>query len=84
MPLYDFQCRDCGFLVNDVALPIAERDNPLSEACPSCGKSNTIERMAAAPGVSYSINRGGLKTPQGFKDILKDIKQRHRHSTIDV
>jgi len=84
MPLYDYQCKDCGFTVTDVSLPIADRDNPLSEVCPQCGKSETIERLAAAPGVSYSINRGGLKTPGGFNEILKDIKKRHRGSTINV
>lgn len=84
MPLYDFQCKECGFTVDDVSLPIADRDRPLSEMCPSCGKPDTIERLAAAPGVSYSINRGGLKTPDSFKDMLKTIKKQHRHSTINV
>ena len=84
MPLYDFVCNACGLVVTDMALKIDERHIPLSLPCPSCGKTDCIERLAAAPGVSYSINRGGLKTPQGFKEVLKDIKKRHRGSTINV
>lgn len=83
MPNYDFSCRTCGNLITDVFLPIAERDRPTTELCPACGEP-TIERCVSAPGVSYTINRGGLKTPQGFKDILKDIKSKHPRSTINV
>lgn len=83
MPNYDFSCTACGNLIVDVLLPIADRDRPLSEPCPACGET-ALERCVAAPGVSYSINRGGLKTPQGFKDILKDIKSKHPRSTINV
>lgn len=84
MPNYDFQCSACGFLVTDVQLKIAERDAPCAEQCPACDKTGTIERLAAAPGVNYTMNRGGLKTPEGFKDILRDIKGQFPRSTINV
>jgi putative FmdB family regulatory protein len=84
MPNYDFVCSDCGFTVTDVQLPIAERDYPTTQACPSCGKNETIQRCIAAPGVNYTINRGGLKTPDWTKDRLKEIKRQFPRSTINV
>lgn len=65
-------------------LPIAQRDFPTTQECPQCDSKGTIERVISAPGVSYTANRGGLKTPETFKDILRDIKKKHRGSTIDV
>jgi hypothetical protein len=61
-------------------LPIAERDYPTTQECPQCDS----KRVISAPGVSYTINRGGVKTPESFKDILRDIKSKHRGSTINV
>lgn len=84
MPQYDFQCTKCGFTVTDVQLPIDQRDYPTTQKCPQCKKKKCIERCIAAPGVSYTVNRGGLKTPESFKDILRSIKKNHRGSTIDV
>lgn len=83
MPNYDFMCSTCQNLIVDVFLPIADRDRPTTEPCPACGHA-TMERCVSAPGVSYSINRGGLKTPQGFKEILKDIKSKHPRATMNV
>lgn len=84
MPNYDFSCTDCGFTVTDVQLLIAERDYPTTQPCPSCEKEGTIARIIAAPGVNYSINRGGLKTPEWTKDRLKHIKSQFPRSTINV
>lgn len=71
-------------MVNDMILPIDQRDYPSTQPCPQCNELGTVERLAGAPGVNYSINRGGLKTPETFKDILRNIKKNHRRSTIDV
>lgn len=84
MPNYDFRCTACDFVVIDMHLPIAERDYPTTQPCPQCEREGTIERCIAAPGVSYTINRGGVKTPETFKDILRNIKKNHRGSTINV
>lgn len=84
MPMYDYRCASCGFTNTDVMLPVAERDHPTLMPCPQCGELGSIERCMSAPGVNYSINKGGLKTPESFKDILRSIKKNHRRSTIDV
>lgn len=83
MPMYDYRCTSCDHQLTDVMVKIADRDRATTEPCPACGKL-TVERCFAAPGVSYTINNGGLKTPDGFKDILRDIKSKHRRSTINV
>lgn len=83
MPNYDYKCESCGFTVLDVQLPIAARDFPTTQPCAQCNEFE-VQRCLAAPGVGYTVNRGGLKTPDAFKDILRDIKKRHRKSTINV
>ena len=84
MPNYDYKCTACGFTVIDMQLPIAERDYPTTQECPQCDSKGTVEHMISAPAISYTINRGGVKTPESFKDILRDIKSKHRGSTINV
>lgn len=84
IPNYDYRCTECNFTVTDVQLPIDERKYPTTQPCPKCLKEGTIELCVSAPGVSYTANGGGLKTPDSFKDILRTIKKKHRGSTINV
>ena len=79
MPTYDYQCSGCGMHV-ELVLPIADRDTPCTVPCTECG--STIERLPGAPGIGYTF--GGTKTPDSFKDVLRNIKKNHRHSTINV
>ena len=74
----------CDFKVVDLNLPIAGRNYPTTQSCPKCKSENTIAKDVTAPGVSYSINRGGLKVPETFKDLLRNIKSEHRGSTINI
>ena len=39
--------------------------------------------LPAAPAIVSGVS-GRYKTDEGFKDILRTIKKRHRNSTIDV
>ncbi len=65
-------------------LPIDARNYPTTQPCPQCASDGTIVKGISAPGVSYTANRGGLKTPDTFKDILRNVKSQHRGSTINV
>jgi hypothetical protein len=90
MPNYDFKCSKCDFLATDVQLPIAERDEPVGQPCPTnailtpeeivC--DGMLERVIAGPAIGYRI--GGIKTPNAFKDVLRNIKKNHLRSTINV
>jgi hypothetical protein len=82
MPHYDYRCvnAECDFVATDVHLPIDGRDFPTTEPCPKC--QGAIERLIAGPGVSYTVIP--KKVPDTFKDLLRNIKSKHRGSTIDV
>lgn len=84
MPTYDYRCTSCGHELGDLHFSIADRHTPSTKPCPNCDTIGTMELRIGAPGVNYSINRGGLKTPDTFKDMLRNIKQKHRGSTINV
>jgi len=84
MPNYDYQCNACEFFITDVQLPIAGRHIPEGDPCPNCKQEGTIKICIVAPGVGYTTNRGGLKTPEAFKDILRNIKKQNPGSTLNV
>lgn len=94
MSHYDYHCNLCGH-VWELNVPIADRDKACDDVCPACHKQEitgpndgseplvkAIERIPAGPGMSYTY--GGAKTPESFKDVLRNIKSKHLHSTINV
>lgn len=83
MPRYDFMCATCAFVVEDVQLPIADRQYPTTQPCPQCG-ATTIELCAAAPYVGDAIRQGRTHLPSTWTDKLHRIKSSHRHSTIKI
>ena len=81
MPTYDYRCATCG-IAHELNVPIAERDKPTEIPC-DCG--GVVERVWGAPLFAYDhLNVTTKQTPEGFKDILKNIKKHHRGSTIQV
>ena len=93
MPNYDYRCLRCGYTW-EMQLLIADRDVPLIKPCPSCNAVPEnmctqpflvpiVERLPAAPGHSYTMNIR-KHVPESFKDVLRNIKSKHRGSTIDV
>lgn len=82
MPRYDYRCEKCGYTWEQ-HFPIAERDTPLNEPCPECNEPGNIEKyLPSTSGLCYTVAK--LKTPDSFKDLLKNIKSKHRHSSINV
>lgn len=47
MPLYDYQCKDCG-VVFEVRATIKEREAGLVLACPKCGSREARQRLTFA------------------------------------
>jgi putative FmdB family regulatory protein len=93
MPNYDFRCPDCGTTV-EINVPLADRDN--IQPCMVCLKSATasltggtgprtrfMERVVSAPAISH-VYGGYGKVPEGFKDVLRNIKKNNVGSLIDV
>lgn len=83
MPNYDFECTACGLIVTDVQLPIADRDYPTTQPCPTCNATHTIERCAAAPALGDGYRMGKRNLPSTWTDTLKRIKGKFHRSTIN-
>lgn len=86
MPNYDYRCtneecsvHDSGFVLQT---KVDERDEPCAVPCPACG--GQIERyLSAPPGFGDPYRLGRVKTPDAFKDVLKNMKKKFRGNTID-
>lgn len=92
MPRYDYRCSACGGTF-EADFKIADRDIPVNDSCPlceaPCGTNSdgvfigTIERyLPRTNGLNYSA--ADKKPPEAFKDMLRNMKSKHRHSTINV
>lgn len=85
MPQYGYKCNDCEH-VFERTLKIKDRNQPVEEACPECNTHGAIIKTLDAPktvsGVGTNIQS---KTPDGFRDVLREIKAGSgRHCTIDI
>jgi len=81
MPRYDYRCEACGKTFEADFL-IAERDVPVNDTCPFCEAANSVERyLPSTAGLNYTAAKD-KKAPQAFNDLLKNIKSKHRGSTI--
>lgn len=88
MPNYDYRCKECGRVWEKNVL-IVDRDNySIVGGCPFCftdskWSTGAIERAIAAPPISH-IYGGYGKVPEGFKDVLRNIKKNNVGSLIEV
>lgn len=73
MPTYTFKNNDTGD-VYDISLTLSERDDYVKEH----NVTQQLTSMVLVSGV------GGIKTSDGFKDILKTIKKNSPRSNINV
>lgn len=63
---------------------MAQRDVPLSEPCPLCNASDSIERLAAAPALGDAFRLGRTHLPSTWTDKLARMKKNNYKSTIHV
>jgi putative FmdB family regulatory protein len=86
MPFYDYRCSECEHIFNEM-LKIAEMEKPISEPCPNCKKEGCIKRFfgtdSATP-LHSGIGLGNNRVPDGFKEVLKNIRKNNIHSRIDT
>lgn len=82
MPVYSFQCESCE-KVFDKTLKMASRDEPLGLPCESCG--GKVKRIiTAAPRIVSGVSVSD-KRPEGWKDVLRNIKGASgKNNSIDV
>lgn len=81
MPVYDYKCKNCGHTFDKV-LSISKRNQPESQPCPSCGK----HEVGIAVGLSSIVSGVSLKDkrPDGFREVLKNIKKAHPNGGMQV
>lgn len=84
MPTYEYRCTGEACPVDfEHHTTIAERDDLLAVPCPECG--GQMERYLSSPPLFGDPMRlGRIKTPDAFKDVLRNMKKKLAHNTINV
>lgn len=87
MPIYDYICKTCGLEFEELN-SISNREKPTLESpysgCTQVEAQCEIILKPVAPVLGDSVKLGIRKPDDAFKDKLKDIKRKHRGSTINV
>lgn len=84
MPLYAYNCKGCGHAFEG-QIKMADRDFPTTQACPECGEMKVERGLTVAGITSGTPDHIGSKVPDGFKDILRNIKKTAgKKCTIDI
>lgn len=76
MPLYDFLNEETGEIESH-QIKIAEYDE-------FCAQNPQLKRRLSAPGFADPARIGVSKTPESFNQLVKNIKKRYKHSTIEI
>ena len=83
MPVYVFGCKECNHEFEKQET-IANRRNPLSEPCPSCGKKEIEMLPAGGLSIGDPLKLGFTKKDSRFMEKLAAIKSKHPGSTIKL
>ncbi|CAL9961640.1 hypothetical protein VPHD528_0067 [Vibrio phage D528] len=82
MPRYNYKCGACGHAFS-VSTIISKRKLPEEGQCDECGETR-IKMQMSAPQVVSGVTVED-KIPQGFKDVMNNIKKTSgKDCTIDV
>ncbi|ACV50044.1 conserved hypothetical protein [Delftia phage PhiW-14] len=82
MPVYVLGCEKCNHTVDKVS-SIAKRKELEQLDCENCGESKYNIRPSGGS-MSYSDGKTNFVLPDGFKSIIKRIKDHNPRNTIDV
>lgn len=67
MPMYDYRCRSCGHVFEELVVSSSVPDSEV--ACPACG-ARDAERLVSAPriatGGGKSVTKSGCSPSSGF------------------
>lgn len=76
MPTYTFENTETGE-VYDATMSMAEYDEYI--------KQPNIKRVySKAPALGDPMRMGITKPPEAFRDILRKMKKKHAHNTINI
>lgn len=83
MPKYSYICKECDERF-EKTLKIDDREEPLTEPCPSCGTKHKVERLIEVSNFIYNPS-GQIRTTDSFNDRLIEIKKtKGRDNTINT
>lgn len=82
MPLYEYVCDSCGNVFDEFS-SIANRALPTENPCPSCGESKVRQNLTATP-LADPVRLGRIKAPEGFRDVLRNVKKNNHRTAFTV
>lgn len=78
MPLYEYQCKNCGHTFTEMK-SIDTRSDPTQIPCSECNQ-NEVDILISACAIISPFCLGRLKPPTEFRERMKQIKESHKHS----
>jgi len=82
MPLYEYKCSECNDTFT-VSSSIDDRKKVLDDPCKVCGNSGIIQKLSFG-GIADPIRLGRIKPPDGFNEVLRNIKKGNAGSNINI
>lgn len=82
MPLYEYKCDGCGDIFDKMS-SIADRNIPTEEPCSKCGEMKVRQNIGPTP-LADPVRLGRIKAPEGFRDVLRNVKKNHRGTQFTV
>jgi len=80
MPLYDYQCMDCGHAFEEFS-KVDDRLKMEKNPCPKCS-NKSLKLIIGVPNISAGSMTGGKKLPSWYKDVERNIKKCHPQSNM--
>ena len=75
MPLYDYECQECGIVFEEQML-IADRKAPTEKPCFKCGNGE-IQMVLSSINLGDPVRLGITKPSPEFNDVMQKIKTGH-------
>jgi len=72
MPNYDYRCTKCEHEFEKQLL-IVDRQKPLNEPCPACGKKKSVVKIIMGAGIGDPVVLGVKQPNKVFQNRLKQI-----------
>lgn len=79
MPTYLFECSDCEYEW-ETQLPVADRDIP--QQCLSCGQTDKVSRLMAAPMVLKASYHMGYNRGASFAEVKEIAKLKEERANL--
>tara|TARA_R110000824_G_scaffold49838_10_gene139682 strand:+ start:13826 stop:14170 length:345 start_codon:yes stop_codon:yes gene_type:complete len=75
MPMYDYECRACEVIFEEL-VKIANRLAPTEAPCPQCGEKE-VRQVHLTVNIGDSVRLGVKKPGAEFNDVMDKIKYNH-------